>query len=89
MYQTETNYLSCYCLRVTFPISRDKIIYHKYRFEPRQNQTDYIYINKNQGGCRAKAGMRGGRQVIRAGNCEAMNLVHELMHSLGKFLVHL
>jgi hypothetical protein len=41
-------------------------------------------MNKDADGCKTKPGMRGGKQEIKAGSCQAMNLVHEFMHTLGK-----
>ena len=57
-----------------------------YRFEPRTNETNYVYINRKISGCSSKVGMVGGKQQIRCGNCGPINLVHEFFHVLGKLV---
>ena len=57
-------------------------------------ESDWIHINTNRAGCASKVGKQGGMQTIRAHGCLAEGgsfglLMHELMHSLGSFCIHL
>ena len=55
----------------------------------RTDEENYIHIGKNRMGCSSKPGMRGGRQLIRAGDCQTFHLVHEIMHALGNIFLYL
>ena len=50
---------------------------------PRTDERNYVYIDKITARCKTLPGMRGGRQVIKAGRCQTFHLVHEIMHVLG------
>ncbi|CAI9726789.1 and LDL-receptor class A domain-containing 1-like isoform X2 [Octopus vulgaris] len=59
------------------------------RFQPRQNEIDYIRI-RNISGCYSPVGRRGGPQDVSIGNgCESQGtIIHELMHALGFWHEH-
>ena len=57
-----------------------------------RNETDYIEIDFDSISCRSQVGRRGGKQKLRAGGCIDPQgnfsygmVIHELMHSLGKY----
>ena len=56
------------------------------------NETDYIEIDLDSIMCRSQVGRRGGKQKLKAGGCKDQQgnfsygmVIHELMHSLGKY----
>ena len=59
--------------------------YDNYRFENRNGQEDYVYINTDSFSCASPVGRKGGKQIIRYGRqCQATgHLLHEFMHILG------
>lgn len=53
------------------------------RFEPRTNQSNYVYF-KNGSGCSSYVGLIGGRQDITLANgCSTGNTIHEIGHAIG------
>ena len=60
-------------------------------FRQRSNETDYIHIDPINYpiSCRSAVGKKGGKQVVRCGNCKLNGtfhygvLLHELMHAVG------
>ncbi|WP_170837058.1 M12 family metallopeptidase [Aquimarina amphilecti] len=53
------------------------------RFEPRTNQSSYVYF-KNGSGCSSYVGRIGGRQDITLANgCSTGNTIHEIGHAIG------
>ena len=67
-----------------------------FRFIERQNnETDYLEIDLDAISCMSPVGRMGGKQRLRVGGCndEQNNIsygmiIHELMHSLGKYHLH-
>jgi hypothetical protein len=54
------------------------------RFVPRQNQTDFIFIKRDQRGCASMVGRQGGMQQLILGDfCTVGNIIHELGHAVG------
>ena len=62
-----------------------------FRFQPRQSEPDYVHIDPIHYvmSCRSTVGRKGGKQIVRAGNCKVDGkfhygpLIHELMHVAG------
>ena len=60
-------------------------------FKERSNETDYLHIDPVNYplSCRSAVGKKGGKQVVRCGNCKVNDsfnygvLIHELMHAIG------
>ncbi|KJH49011.1 astacin [Dictyocaulus viviparus] len=59
------------------------------RFQPRNNEDDYLHIVKGYG-CYSQVGRTGGKQEISLGDGCLYNeiVVHELMHSIGFWHEH-
>ena len=78
---------------IRFKINWHVMLFMKYnylsRLVQRTDEENYIHIGKNRMGCSSKPGMRGGRQLIRAGDCQTFHLVHEIMHALGNVFLYL
>ena len=61
------------------------------RFVERTNENDYIFIDWMKMKCKSVVGKKGGRQVVRVGNCKKNDVLHyglithELMHVAGAF----
>ena len=64
-----------------------------FRFIPRTSEPDFVHIDPIHYvmSCRSTVGRKGGRQIVRAGNCKVDGnfhygpLIHELMHVAGIF----
>ena len=60
-------------------------------FKERSNETDYVHIDPINYpiSCRSAVGRKGGKQIVRSGNCKLNGtlhygvLLHELMHTIG------
>ena len=60
-------------------------------FKERENETDYVHIDPVNYplSCRSTVGRKGGKQILRSGNCKVNDefhygpLLHELMHVVG------
>ena len=63
-----------------------------FRFKPKSLESDFVHIDPINYvmSCRSAIGRKGGRQIVRAGNCKINGtfhygrLIHELMHVIGK-----
>jgi hypothetical protein len=54
------------------------------RFVPRGNQTDFLFIKRDQRGCASMVGRQGGMQELILGDfCTVGNIIHELGHTVG------
>lgn len=54
------------------------------RFVPRQNQTDFLFLKRDQRGCASMVGRQGGMQELILGDfCTVGNIIHELGHTVG------
>ena len=68
-----------------------------FRFKPKSIESDFVHIDPINYvmSCRSAIGRKGGRQIVRAGNCKINGtfhygrLIHELMHVIGnmKFIL--
>ena len=65
------------------------------RFIPRTSESDYVMIDpvNYSMSCRSTVGRKGGKQVVRAGNCKVNGtfnfgpILHELFHVIGLSLL--
>lgn len=54
------------------------------RFVPRETQTDFLLIKRDQRGCASMVGRQGGVQELILGDfCTTGNIIHELGHTVG------
>lgn len=54
------------------------------RFVPRTDQTDFLFIKRDNRGCASMVGRRGGMQELILGDfCTRGNIIHELGHAIG------
>ena len=76
-------------IKPTFIFYKTPLCIH--RFQPRSNEEDFVHIDPINYvmSCRSAVGRKGGKQLVRAGNCKVNGkfhygpLIHELMHVLG------